>query len=286
MRHRMRLILIVAGLLALMGVAEAFGRQIGTCRTGTPYRFVLRATYLEEETFREYPESFREAGLPLLTDHGNYWSGRSGDMFWHQNSDNVFVFIPLGDDMNKRNINVDFQALGVEVTLPGKDTIKISCLERLIPDGSFWIIEEDKQGNRYLHLDLEKRFRMINWKSLFGEPPAEDSDADEIEKRSQMLEKLFAANKGMAKMTGQEPESMQEMMENEDLVRMMADKIYGPEVMGVEDGEGNRLDEILADLDPDFDVNSISGVSMPDNDDDNGDDEEGDDDDVIDVEAS
>lgn len=244
---------------------------------------------LEEECFREYPESYVAKGLPLLPDHGNYWSGESGNMFWHQNSDNVFVFIPLEDDMNKRNIKVDFQALGVKVTLPGKDLIEFPCVERLIPDGSFWIIEEDKQGNRYLHLDLEKRFRMINWKSLFGEPTEEDSNVDEIEKRSQMLEKLFAANKGMAKMTGQEPESMDEMMQNEDLVRMMADQIYGPEVVGIEDGEGNRLDEILAELDPDFDVNSISGVSMPD-DDDEGDEDGGDDDNggesIIDVEAN
>ena len=93
-----------------------------------------------------------------------------------------------------------------------------------------------------------------------------------------MLEKLFAANKGMAKLTGQEPESMDEMLQNEDLVRMMADKIYGPEVVGVEDNEGNRLDEILANID--FDANDIAGVTLDD------DEEEGhgeDNDGVIDV---
>ena len=231
---------------------------------------------LEEETFRDYAK-YADRGLPLLPDLNNYWAGSSGDMFWHQNSDNVFVLIPLEDDHNKRNIKVDFQALSVTVSLPGKDKIEFSCEERLIPDGSFWIIEEDKDGKRFLHLDIEKRFRMINWKALFGDTPAEDS-ADDIEKRSKMLEKLFAANKGMAKLTGQEPESMDEMLRNEDLVRMMADKIYGPEVVGVEDNEGNRLDEILANID--FDANDIAGVTLDD------DEEEGhgeDNDGVIDV---
>ena len=71
---------------------------------------------------------------------------------------------------------------------------------------------------------------------------------------------------------------MDEMLQNEDLVRMMADKIYGPEVVGVEDNEGNRLDEILANID--FDANDIAGVTLDD------DEEEGhgeDNDGVIDV---
>jgi hypothetical protein len=273
-------VLVLVLLLIVVQAATSFRRiPIGVQRGCLRAQMTMA---MEESTFREYP--FEDRGLPLLPDVNNYYSGQTadGEMFWHQNSDNVFVFIPLEDDTKKSQIEVDFQALHVKVKLPGKDTIELTCLERLIPDGSFWIIEEDKQGKRYLHLDLEKRFRMINWKSLFGEPVTEDS-ADDIEKRSQMLEKLFAANKGMAKMTGQEPESMEEMMGNEDLVRMMADQIYGPEVVGVEDGEGNRLDEILSEID--FDVNAFGGVSLDDDDDEDVDGEGELADGVIDVEA-
>ena len=252
----MKVVLFIAIIYTLISTGAFKTRKIGAIRARVGAMHMMA---LEEETFGEYPTIYKESGLPLLPDANNYWSGSSGDMFWHQNSDNVFVYIPLEDSHNKRNINVDFQALSVTVSLPGKEKIEFSCEERLIPDGSFWIIEEDKDGKRYLHLDIEKRFRMINWKALFGDTPAEDS-ADDIEKRSKMLEKLFAANKGMAKLTGQEPESIDEMMENEDLVRMMADKIYGPEIVGVEDDEGNRLEDALADID--FDENDIGGVSL------------------------
>jgi hypothetical protein len=263
-------------------VVSAFAFRTPTLRSIRVRRGAMQVMALDEETFREYPTEYKDSGLPLLPDANNYWSGSSEDMFWHQNSDNVFVFIPLEDSHNKRNINVDFQALSVTVNLPGKDKIEFSCEERLIPDGSFWIIEEDKDGKRFLHLDIEKRFRMINWKALFGDTPAEDS-ADDIEKRSKMLEKLFAANKGMSKLTGQEPESINEMLENEDLVRMMADKIYGPEVVGVKDDEGNRLDDILADID--FDVNELGGVTLDEDEDEGEDGDKIKNDGVIDVEA-
>jgi stage III sporulation protein SpoIIIAA len=43
---------------------------------------------------------------------------------------------------------------------------------------------------------------------------------DEIDKRSEMLKKLFAANKGISKLTGADPESIEEMMKNPDLYSM------------------------------------------------------------------
>jgi hypothetical protein len=124
---------------------------------------------------------------------------------------------------------VKFEARSVNVKVKGEEVIEFQCLERIIPDGSFWVFEEDQDGKKYLQLDLEKRFRMINWKSLFGEPVQED--LDEVEKRSDMLKKLFAANKGMGKITGKEPESMDDMMSNEELVKMISRKIYpDPEI--------------------------------------------------------
>jgi hypothetical protein len=223
------------------------------------------ATLGQEQIFRQYP--YDDAQLPVLPDCNNYYSGSFGDFFWHQNADQVYVFIPIGDDVSKKEIEVKFAAKSVEVRVCDKQLVLIDCQERIIPDGSFWVVEaSNKDGKRYLQLDLEKRFRMINWKNLFGAPAASSSgsggagnfDASEQESRSKMLEKLFAANKGMSKLIkdqnkglnfdvdgdgdgdgngndGSSAESIEEMLKNEDLVRMISDRVYGPR--GAENGE-------------------------------------------------
>lgn len=187
-----------------------------------------------EEIYRKYP--FEETKLPVLPDCNNYYSGKFGDYFWHQNADQVFVYIPVNDDVVKKDISVQFEAKYVKVMINGEDEISFECLERIIPDGSFWVMEEDKEGKRYVQLDLEKRFRMINWKGLFGE--ADKNDVNDIEKRSDMLEKLFSANKGMSRLTGSDPESIGDMMDNEDLVKMLGRKLYpDPQVVGIDSDE-------------------------------------------------
>lgn len=144
-----------------------------------------------EEIFREYPYEY--TALPLLPDCNNYYSGSFGEYFWHQNADQVYVYLPINEDVSKNDIQVSFEARKVAVSINGNEEISFQCLERIIPDGSFWIVEVDKDGKRYIQLDLEKRYRMINWKCLFGEPTVEETQAME---KSQMLEKLFSANKG------------------------------------------------------------------------------------------
>jgi hypothetical protein len=105
------------------------------------------------------------------------------------------VYIPIDDAITKNDVKVKFEAREVSVEILGEEIITFQCLERLIPDGSFWVMERDKEGQRYLQLDLEKRYRMINWKSLFGEAAPEDVKQIEDNSKS-MMEKLFAANKG------------------------------------------------------------------------------------------
>lgn len=145
-----------------------------------------------EEIFRKYPFDYTE--LPLLPDCNNYYSGKFGDFFWHQNADQVYVYIPIDDATIKNDIKVDFEAKQVTMQINGENVISFQCLERIIPDGSFWVIETDKDGKRYVQLDLEKRYRMINWKGLFGEPNEED--VQKLESKTQLLDKMFAANKG------------------------------------------------------------------------------------------
>ena len=205
-----------------------------------------------EEIYRKYP--FEETQLPLLPDCNNYYSGSLGEFFWHQNADQVYAFIPIDDSVTKKDVDVNFQVKSVEVKVSDKLVVAFQCMERIIPDGSFWVIEtSQKDGKKYLQLDLEKRYRMINWKNLLGAPKGDSQqrdkkDPDDQESRSKMLEKLFAANKGMARITGKEEESMNEMLDNKDLVRMISDKVYGPTGEDGEDlsgllGEGVVLGE-------------------------------------------
>jgi len=198
-----------------------------------------------EKIYRKYNN---ELLLPFLNDCNNYFSGRYNDNFWHQNSDQVYVYLPLtSDDLknaNKNDVSVKFDATKVKITINDKEYMSFDCLERIIPDGSFWTFETDNNNVRYLHLDLEKRFRMINWKALFGVV----TDTPETEsRRKEMLEKLFAANKGMARLTGGAPESMEDMMKDGNLMKAISSEV-DPE-------PSYALNEDAYVSDEDFDIN-------------------------------
>jgi hypothetical protein len=193
-----------------------------------------------EQLHRSYP--FENEGLPVLPDCNNYYSGTYGDYFWHQNADQVFMYIPIPEDIERRDIHVKFETKQVTVTIRGKQLVQFPCVERIIPDGSFWLFEKNKDGKKYIQLDMEKRFRMINWKGIFGAEKAED-EPQVTQKRTEMLEKLFAANRGMSKLSGVPAETMKEMMSNGDLARMIADEVYTkPQVSTIaEDGSESVL---------------------------------------------
>lgn len=192
----------------------------------------------EEQVRRKYPFDDYTEQLPILPDCNNYYSGAYGNYTWHQNADQVFVYIPINDDIGKRDIEIKFDALSVKVMINDEFLVKFDTMERLIPDGSFWVLETDKSGQKYIQLDLEKRFRMINWKNLFGEAPK--IVKGEAEERRKMLESLFAANKGMSKMTGKEPESMDEMIKNEQLMKMIKEVNLKPQIVDSDSSSNNR----------------------------------------------
>ena len=192
-----------------------------------------------EQLYRKYPHA--SSGLPVLQDHDNYYSGTFQDIFWHQNTDNVFVFIPVDETVSRSDVNVKFEALQVQVKIAGVDVATFPTHERCIPDGSFWTFERDKEGKRYLHIDLEKRFRMINWNRMFGEGETKES-ADALLKKSKFLEKLQNANQGMSKLSGLPAETMQELMSNEELNRMIANSEE------CEEGEDDPAEEEVLDL--------------------------------------
>ena len=121
---------------------------------------------IKEELFRQYP--FQDKALPILSDCNNYWSGKYGDSFWLQDSDQVFVYIPIKESTKYRDISIKFDAKSIDIKIDGEDSMLINCTERLIPDGSFWSIESDKNDQRYIQLDIEKRLVIIIFALTYG----------------------------------------------------------------------------------------------------------------------
>eukprot|EP00981_Chlorochromonas_danica_P010239 scaffold3058_cov165-Ochromonas_danica.AAC.30 len=190
-----------------------------------------------EELFRKYP--FTDKQLPILTDCDNYYSGKYGDNFWLQNNDQVYVYIPVDKSIPKNGIKVNFEAKKVTVYLRDQVFLSFDCNERIIPDGSFWLFEEDKDGQRYLQLDLEKRFRMINWKGVFDTP--DENDPKVLQSRAQLLERLFNANKGLSKLTGMPPETVKEMMSNPDVIDTISAEVQEKPSLSIQTPDGQVI---------------------------------------------
>lgn len=222
---------------ALRSISPTNGKSVDATRNA------VIADIREEQISRKYPFDDYTEQLPILPDCNNYYSGKYGDYSWHQNADQVFVYLPVEDDVTKRDVEVKFEALSVQLFINDELITEFATIERLIPDGSFWVFETDKNGQKYIQLDLEKRYRMINWKNLFIEAPK--TTESEAENRRKMLESLFAANKGMSKMTGKEPESMEEMVKNEALMKMIREVNSEPEFTEDSDYEGDEEEVIL-----------------------------------------
>jgi hypothetical protein len=110
---------------------------------------------MKEEIFRKYP--FDDYKLPVLSDCNNYYSGKYNDSFWHQNADQVLVYIPVDQNINIKDISVRFEAKSVDLKIEDSLIIHLDFMERIIPDGSFWTIEFSKDGKKYIQFDLEKR---------------------------------------------------------------------------------------------------------------------------------
>jgi hypothetical protein len=170
----------------------------------------------KEKIFREY--QFHHLQLPVLDDAHNYYCGSYKNCFWHQNADQVLVYIPIPDSLCKNKVNGRFEVNKVTINCGEEELISFHCPERIIPDGCCWVFERDFCGKRFLQVDLEKRFRMINWGSLFGEQSSVVSSFEESSSKSKLLEKLLEANQGMSKVTGLPPETMAQMMKDERLL--------------------------------------------------------------------
>lgn len=182
-----------------------------------------------EEIYRTYP--FHDKVLPTLRDCNNYYSGQFNSVLWHQDADQVMVYIPIANSVGKDDVKAKFSAQKVEVFVDGKLEIKFECRDKIVPDGSFWLLETDQNGERYVQLDLEKRHVLINWPTLFR--VTKEEDADQITpQQTDLLQKLYEANLGMSKMTGKPAETIEDMMADprvmESLMKEEPDSWFEP----------------------------------------------------------
>lgn len=172
-----------------------------------------------QEQFRVYP--FENLHLPKLDDANNFYSGKYQDLFWHQNADQVLVFIPIDEEVGKKDVKFDVEVESIKLYVRGELKLEANLPERVIPSGSFWCFEQDVNQRRYISLDLEKRLRYINWRSLIDLP---EYDTQRQKDQESKLEKLFEANQGLSKLTGNKrpPATIKEMMEDSEIMNAIS----------------------------------------------------------------
>jgi hypothetical protein len=114
---------------------------------------------------------FGEAGLPEAS--RRYYRGTflRGNGSWHQTTHNVYVLIQLAPDIVSDDICVDFQTRLMNIDIRG-GALRIKTFDRLVPSGCFWTLERPpadrgSEAAAFLRLDLEKRYPLVNWQSLF-----------------------------------------------------------------------------------------------------------------------
>jgi hypothetical protein len=83
----------------------------------------------------------------------------------------VLIRLPL--DIVSDDISVDFQTRVINIDVRrGGGSFRINTHDRLVPSGCFWTLERAPGGHNseaaaFLRLDLEKRYPVVNWQSLF-----------------------------------------------------------------------------------------------------------------------
>lgn len=201
---------------------------------------------IKEETFKEYP--FTNLSLPVLSDSKDYWSGKYGNYFWHQNRDQLYIFIPVDDSVSKSDISVVFNPIDIDVSFA--DTkIHIECPHNIGPSGCFWVLEHDIHDNKYILLELEKRVGYINWSSLFSyKHPLPGSSVTLDPHKAAMVEKFFAANQGLAKLNGvDDPQTMESMMNDPDFMSSLPTV---EEMESMKEDLGKEVDEKVDEIVP------------------------------------
>jgi hypothetical protein len=188
-------------------------------------------------------------GLPTLGGSTKYSSGvfkTSQNCSWYQNSHNVFIYFPIQESSTKDDISVTFSVTVVNISVVNQFSKSFRVFDSIIPMGCCWSIEQSNAGDKFILVDLEKRNLLVDWKSLFPTNYSTSEVAAEAEK-SKLLERLFAANKGMSKVTGFDPDTIEDMLKNEDLIESISssqleDQYNDSDVTGDEESRRGSFD--------------------------------------------
>jgi hypothetical protein len=193
-----------------------------------------------QEFYRIYP--FAHLGLQILYDNNNYYSGTYGNIFWQQNAEQVLIHYPLNDSVVKSDIECHFDYLLCEIKIANQRVFTFKPFEKVWPDGCFWTIELDKDNNRYLTIDLDKRMKFSNWRGLFRD--ISDNEFDNLDLRSKLLMKLHhLKQQGKLEDKYLRFKSLEEMMEDEELVNLLLDEMDKEEKQKIE--ERNKVYEMI-----------------------------------------
>lgn len=175
-----------------------------------------------QELYRIYP--YQDIGLPVLFDVNNYYSGTFGNIFWHQNADQVLIHIPLheydGDNLVRRDIDSVFDHEFIKLTIKDQTILSFKPIQKIKPDGCFWSFERSSNGVRYIQLDIEKKFQYSNWKGLFADIP--DRELEDLDLRSQMLEKLYKLNQAV---TDGSSKTIEEMLQDPQIMDLIVNEL-------------------------------------------------------------
>ncbi len=124
------------------------------------------------------PRRVQTRALLTTADGGE---GKGAKPSWSQRGAEVALRIPIDGATKGRDLSVAIRADGLDVKAAsgGGQTLVSGTFETSVdPDVSFWSIEEDGEGQRFVEIVLEKSDGYLEWEHLFESdlpPPADES---------------------------------------------------------------------------------------------------------------
>ena len=85
---------------------------------------------------------------------------------WTQNSIELYVYLPLGDEVRLRDVDVAIEERGLCVSVMGRLMIQGELEAEVSPDECMWEINDD-DGDRKLYIVLWKSYR-DRWTHMFN----------------------------------------------------------------------------------------------------------------------
>jgi hypothetical protein len=119
---------------------------------------------------KPYPN---DTELPQLASNSIYPQGGFNEYLWQQNSDLVWLFVPVQNSISKEDVNISVTASTVDVVMEGEHLLSFRPYGTVKNTESFWYFE-DVGERKYVLLELVKALPYRTWDWLFQLPPEED----------------------------------------------------------------------------------------------------------------